>query len=71
MNFKHGIYRHFKGHSYRIIGLAKHSETLEEMIVYVNIEDSKDMWVRPISMFTEMVQKDGISIPRFQWIGEE
>lgn len=50
-----GIYHHFKGHNYRVLALAKHSETLEKMVVYQNIEDSTKIWVRPYSLFVEKV----------------
>ena len=51
------LYKHFKGHIYKIIAIAKHSETLEELVVYQNIE-TNDVWVRPIEMFKELVDKE-------------
>ena len=51
-------YKHFKGHIYKVIAIAKHSETLEELVVYENQDEQKDVWVRPISMFKEKVDKE-------------
>lgn len=70
MTIKKGIYRHFKGHTYKVIGLAKHSETLEEMVVYINTDNENDIWLRPESMFLENVTKDGKTFPRFEFIKE-
>lgn len=70
MTVKKGIYRHFKGHIYKVIGTAKHSETLEELVVYVNTDNETDLWVRPESMFVEKVTQDGKSFPRFELIRE-
>lgn len=68
MQVKKGIYRHFKGHVYRVIGIAKHSETLEEMVVYVNAENEDDVWLRPVPMFLETITKDGKTFPRFEFV---
>ena len=70
MKVKKGIYRHFKGHTYRVVGLAKHSETLEELIVYINVEDENDIWLRPEAMFLDTVTRDGKTFPRFELIEE-
>ncbi len=70
MKVKKGIYKHFKGHIYRVVGLAKHSETLEELVVYVNVEDENDIWLRPEKMFLETVTRDGKTFPRFKLIKE-
>jgi len=51
-------YKHFKGHIYKVIAIAKHSETLEELVVYENQNEQKDVWVRPIAMFKEKVDKE-------------
>jgi len=67
---KLGKYRHFKGNEYRVIGVAKHSETLEELVVYQALYGDNDLWVRPKSMFFEEIEKDGIKIKRFEYIGE-
>ncbi|WMJ23836.1 DUF1653 domain-containing protein [Paludicola sp. MB14-C6] len=67
---KLGKYRHFKGNEYRVIGLARHSETLEEMVVYQALYGEYGLWVRPLSMFLETVQRDGNTFQRFTYIGE-
>lgn len=71
MALKSGIYRHFKGNEYQVIGLAKHSETQEEMVVYRALYGERELWVRPLEMFTEEVEKEGYQGPRFVWIREE
>lgn len=71
MKVKKGIYRHFKGHIYRVIGTAKHSETLDEYVVYVNVNNSEDIWIRPVGMFLETVNRDGKTFPRFEFLEEE
>ena len=70
MNIPKGIYKHFKGHVYKVIGIAKHSETLEEQVVYVSISDNTDIWVRPANMFLDMVERDGKQFQRFEFLGE-
>ena len=65
-----GIYRHYKGGMYEVLGMAKHSETLEEMVVYRALYGDGDVWVRPASMWNETVEKEGISYKRFEYIGE-
>ena len=66
---KLGIYRHFKGGIYEVLEIATHSETLEEMVVYRN-RDSGKWWVRPASMWTETVERDGHSYLRFTYLGD-
>ena len=70
MEFKIGKYRHFKGNEYELIGVAKHSETLEPMVVYRARYGEGGLWVRPAAMWTETVERDGYSGPRFIYIGE-
>jgi len=70
INIPKGIYKHFKGHVYKVIGIAKHSETLEEQVVYVSILDDTDIWVRPASMFLDVVERDGKQFQRFEFLGE-
>lgn len=65
---KPGKYEHFKGGLYKVLGIAKHSETLEELVVYKNSEG--DFWVRPVKMFLEEVEFKGKKVPRFKYIGE-
>ena len=67
---KPGRYRHFKGNEYRVIGTARHSETMEEMVVYQALYDERGLWVRPAGMWNETVERDGYCGPRFVYIGE-
>ena len=67
---KLGKYEHFKGGQYEVLGVAKHSETLEEFVVYKALYGEGELWVRSIKMFTEEVERDGKKIPRFKYIGE-
>ncbi len=60
-----GRYRHYKGNEYEVIGMARHSETRELMVVYRPLYDASGMWVRPAAMFAENVVIDGITLPRF------
>lgn len=62
---KKGIYRHYKGGRYEVIGVAKHSESLEEMVVYRALYGEGGLWVRPASMWNEWVEKDGKKVLRF------
>jgi cupin 2 domain-containing protein len=64
-----GRYRHFKGNEYTVVGTARHSETLEEMIVYWQEYGEHGLWVRPKQMFSETVEVDGREVPRFQPLG--
>lgn len=68
---KPGRYRHFKGKEYEVIGTAKHSETLEEMVVYRQLYGEFGLWVRPASMWEETVERDGKTYQRFTYIGDE
>lgn len=65
-----GLYKHYKGNVYEVIGVAKHSETLEEMVVYKATyqKEGENFWVRPKSMFLEKVTVNGIEINRFEKI---
>lgn len=67
---KPGRYRHFKGKEYRLLALAKHSETLESMVVYQALYGEKGLWVRPAAMWSGTVEREGYSGPRFTYIGE-
>lgn len=60
-----GRYRHYKGPDYEVLGLAKHSETEEEFVVYRALYGERGLWVRPVAMFSEMIQVDGKQVPRF------
>ncbi len=67
---KLGKYKHYKGKEYEVIGIVKHSETLEELVVYKALYGTGDLWVRPIKMFEEEVDVDGQKVPRFKYLGE-
>ena len=67
---KLGRYRHFKGKEYELLGVARHSETLEDMVVYRALYGEGSLWVRPAAMWSEPVERDGYSGPRFRYIGE-
>jgi hypothetical protein len=64
-----GIYRHYKGKLYRVTGVARHSESLEQMVVYECLYDNPEgqLWVRPLEMFLEKVAGQ----PRFEYIGDQ
>ena len=67
---KIGKYRHFKGGDYEVIGIAKDSETLEDMVVYRALYGDGGMWVRSAEMFGETVTREGKTLPRFEYIDE-
>ncbi|GAB4146510.1 MAG: hypothetical protein Fur0041_20820 [Bacteroidia bacterium] len=72
---KKGIYRHYKGGEYEVLGEAVHSETLQKMVIYKALYKSPDFpvgtwWVRPADMFSEWIEIGGKSLPRFEWIRE-
>ncbi len=71
MEIKLGRYRHFKGNEYEVIGIAKHSETLEEMVIYRALYGDGGYWVRPAFMWNEEVTRDGKTFRRFTYIEEE
>ena len=64
-----GRYRHYKGLDYEVMGLARHSETLEPVVVYRPLYNDSGWWVRPHAMFVERVVIDGVEQPRFAWVG--
>lgn len=69
-DLKPGRYRHFKGNEYRLLFVATHSETREPMVVYQALYGEKGLWVRPAAMWTERVERDGYSGPRFHYLGD-
>ncbi|PAU66386.1 TonB box-like protein [Pseudomonas sp. PIC25] len=71
MRVQPGLYRHYKGPEYRVFGVARHSETEEELVVYQALYGEYGLWVRPLRMFTETVEVDGESVPRFALIKAE
>ncbi len=69
---KLGKYKHYKGKQYEVIGVARHSETLENMVVYkaLYLPEGENLWVRPLNMFMEEVEVDGKKVPRFGYLGD-
>ena len=70
MSIELGLYKHYKGNIYKVIGIAKHSETLEEMVVYKATYQPEDqnLWVRPLTMFMETIVIEGVKKKRFEKI---
>ena len=68
---KLGIYKHYKGNEYRVLGIALHSETLEEMVIYQALYGEYKIWVRPKKMWNELVVVNGVNKPRFMFLREE
>ena len=69
-SIKPGRYCHFKGKEYEVLGVARHSETQEELVVYRALYGDFSLWVRPVSMWNEAVERDGKTFRRFTYIGE-
>lgn len=65
-----GLYRHYKGNDYRVLGVARHSETREPLVVYQALYGERGWWVRPVAMFVETVQVGGRAVPRFARVGD-
>lgn len=63
-----GRYRHFKGKEYTVLGVARHSETQEELVVYRQEYGDRSLWVRPLAMFHDVVEFDGGKVPRFRLV---
>jgi hypothetical protein len=63
-----GYYEHYKGHRYEVLELARHSETEEWFVVYRALYGERGVWIRPLEMFTQHVQVDGVEVPRFRRI---
>lgn len=66
-----GRYRHYKGNDYTVLGVARHSETLEEFVVYRQEYGDCGLWIRPAAMFSETVISDGESVARFRYLGND
>ena len=66
-----GLYRHYKGQDYRVIGVAGHTETEQRLVVYQALYGERGLWVRPLSMFIEQVDVEGVLTPRFKFIAEK
>jgi len=69
IKIKPGKYLHYKGKYYRVIGVGRHSETLEELVFYQKLDDGS-WWIRPVKMFTELITIGGHKIPRFKYVEE-
>lgn len=69
LSLKHGMYRHYKGNLYQVIGVGRHSETHEELAFYQAMYGSYGLWVRPLEMFMETIEFEGKTVPRFEFIG--
>lgn len=65
-----GRYKHYKGNEYEVIGTAKHSETEEELVVYYSVKSPEQLWVRPLTMFVELIELNGGKTQRFKKINE-
>ncbi len=67
---KLGTYRHYKGNTYKVLHIAKHSETLEDMVVYQDVNNPDKIWARPLSMWNDDIAIDGKTVKRFELIEE-
>ncbi len=68
---KTGRYRHYKGGEYQVLGVARHSETEEQLVVYRPLYGERGLWVRPLAMFTETIERDGRVLPRFELVAAD
>jgi cyclomaltodextrinase len=68
---KTGLYQHYKGGQYEVIDIARHSETEEKFVLYRALYGERGLWVRPLAMFTESVNIEGVCMPRFEYIGTQ
>lgn len=73
LKLKFGIYKHYKGGLYKVLGIVKHSETLEDLVLYETLYDNprSKLWVRPLKMFSEKIEVSGRMVPRFEYIEED
>lgn len=69
-SLKLGTYRHYKGNEYRVIGVATHSETNEQLVIYEGLYNGGGLWARPLAMFLETVVVEGVEQPRFAFVSE-
>ena len=68
---KLGKYRHFKGNLYQVENIARHSENMEYFVVYRALYGDGGLWIRPLKMFSEMIERDGKRFPRFEFLSSE
>jgi len=66
-----GRYRHYRGNEYEVIGVARHSETLEELVIYRALYGDHGLWVRPRAMFEEIIEVNRQRVPRFEYVGSK
>ena len=71
LDLRPGRYRHYKGKEYRVLHVARHSETMQPMVVYQTLYGDFSWWVRPLEMFTEVVEVDGKCVRRFEFVSED
>ncbi len=65
-----GIYEHYKGQYYQVLGIARHTETSEELVVYQALYGDRLLWVRPVSLFNQTILQNAEEVPRFKFVGE-
>ncbi len=70
MSIKPGIYKHYKNNLYQVIGVARHSETEEEHVVYRPLYGDRGLWIRPLAMFDETIEIEGRQVKRFAFVEE-
>lgn len=68
---KLGKYQHFKGNLYQVEEVARHSETMEYFVVYRALYDENGLWIRPLKMFSEIIERDGKTFPRFKFVSSD
>ena len=66
-----GKYQHFKGNFYEVVAIARHSETEEEQVVYKALYGDQGLWVRPLNMFDETIERNGNTLKRFSYVGDD
>jgi hypothetical protein len=66
-----GVYRHYKGNQYEVVGFARHSETLEDMVIYRALYGEGAAWVRPLAMWENLIEVDGKTVKRFEYVGDK